>query len=114
MALKCCDITAGMMRHSVQIQRSTLTPDGAGGYSTTWVTIATVRAAVKPMSGREVVHSQRLDAQMTHEIFMRYRANFTPKDRLLFRDRAMQVRAIVNVEEANRWLKVAADEGVAT
>nr|WP_297388256.1 phage head closure protein [uncultured Roseateles sp.] len=113
--MKCCDITPGMLIHTIDIERMTNASDGAGGQTKTWAThVAGVRAFVKPLSGREVVHSQRLDAQVSHRIMMRYRADFTPRDRIVFKGRAMQVRAIINLEERDRWFEVMADEGVAT
>jgi len=112
--VKCCDITAGSLRHRITIQRETYTPDGLGGGDNTWATYATVRAFIKPMSGNERLFSQRLEAVATHRIFIRYRADLSTTDRIDFNGRLMQIRALINLEEANKFIEIYADEGVAT
>ncbi len=112
--MKCCDITPGALRHRIKIQRQTYTPDNAGGGVNTWADYAEVRAFVKPQSGNEKLYSMRLEAEVTHRIFIRYRDDLTTTDRINFNGRLMQIRALINLEEANRFIEIYADEGVAT
>jgi SPP1 family predicted phage head-tail adaptor len=112
--VKCCDLYAGKLRHSIVFERETRTADGAGGSSIVWGTVATVRAFVRPMSGSESVHAQRLEARITHRVFIRYRNDLLTSDRISFGGRLMQIRALINLEERNRWLEIHAEEGVAT
>jgi len=112
--VNCCDITAGSLREQLTIQRKVAVSDGMGGQAIQWIDLATVRGDVRPLSGRESVQAMQLQASLTHRIYIRYRADMTPADRLVMRGQPLQIRAIVNVEMRNRWLELACDQGVAT
>lgn len=112
--MKCCEITSGMLREPLTIQRQVSVSDGIGGQAIQWIDLATIRAQVVPLSGREIVQAMQLQASITHRIYMRYRADLTPADRIVMRGQPLQVRAIINVEMRNRWLELACDQGVAT
>lgn len=112
--MNCCDITAGSLREPLTIQRKVAVSDGMGGQAIQWIDLATVRGDVRPLSGRESVQAMQLQASLTHRIYIRYRADLTPADRLVMRGQPLQIRAIVNVEMRNRWLELACDQGVAT
>lgn len=111
--MKCCKISAGTLRHSISIERATKTPDGAGGTTVTWASIGTVQALVKPVSGSERVFAQRIEANTSHLIYTRWR-DILPSDRVNFNGRVMQIRAIINMEELDRWAEIHAQEGQAT
>ena len=112
--MKCCDITAGMLREPVTVQRQVSVSDGMGGQAIQWIDLYTTRADVRPLSGREAVQAMQLQASVTHRVYMRYRADLTAADRLMIRGNPLQVRAIINVELRNRWLELSCDAGVAT
>jgi SPP1 family predicted phage head-tail adaptor len=112
--MKCCDITPGSLRNRIKIQRQTFTPDGLGGGTNAWADYAEIRAFIKPISGSERLYSQRLEANVTHRIFIRYRADLSTTDRIAYKGRLMQIRALINLEESNRFIEIYADEGVAT
>ena len=115
--MKCCDLTAGKLRHIIAFERKGRAPDGAGGSAVTWVTVATasdVRAWVKPTTGNERLMAQRTEANITHRIYARYRDDILTSDRINFGGRLMQVKAIINIEEMNRWIEIHAIEGEAT
>lgn len=112
--MKCCDITAGMLRESLTLQREVSAPDAFGGQVKEFQTYATTKGAVTPLSGREAVYGMQLEASITHRIYMRYRADLKPKDRIVLRGVPLQVRAVINLELRNKWLEVTCDQGVAT
>lgn len=112
--MKCCDLYAGMLRHSIEWQQEQTTPDGMGGQTRAWATVATVRAFIKPTTGNERWHAMRTEANVTHRIFMRYRSDLTPAMRIVYNGRAFQVKAVLNIEERNKWLEVHATEGQVT
>lgn len=112
--MKCCELTPGMLRHSITWQEEVKTPDSGGGYSKTWQDVATDKAMVKPLRGNERWQSQRIESNITHRIFMRYKANRLPSMRIVFKSRIFQVKAILNIEERNRWYEIEAIEGEAT
>lgn len=112
--MKCCDLTAEKLRHSIIVQRETRTADGQGGSSVAWGTQASFRAYVKPVSGTERLFAQRLDATITHRIYARYRTDIATSDRVKYGVRLMQIKAIINIEERNKWIEIHAVEGEAT
>ena len=111
--MKCCDFTSGMLRHSIVIERETDTPNESGGQSIVWSTHKKVKSFIKAKSGSERVRGMQLESPLTHTITFRYIEDITTKDRVNFNGRLMQIRAVVNVEEANRWTQLSVEEGVA-
>ena len=112
--MRCCELNAGALREPITIQRKISVSDGMGGQAIQWIDLATVRAHVKPLSGREALQAMQLQASITHRIYMRYRADLQPSDRLVMRGQPLQIKAILNMEMRNQWLEVSADQGVAT
>lgn len=111
--MKCCELTAGKLRNSVEIQELTNTSDGYGGFVTTWATIHTINAMIKPVSGGERMRAMQLNATISHRIFLRYIEGIKPAMRVKFGDRLFQIRLPLNLEERNRWLELHCEEGVA-
>jgi len=104
-----------MLRHSITFEREVNAPDAGGGSGQpTWSTVLTTRAMINPVSGRERYWSGRLEADTSHKVFIRFRAGLLPSDRINFGGRVMQIRAMLNLEESNRWLEISADEGPVT
>lgn len=112
--MKCCDLSAGMLREFLTFQRKTLTSDGKGGQNVVWQTLFDTYGAVRPLSGRESVFGMQLEGTVTHRIFIRYRDDLTEADRVLVRGQPYQIRAVINLEMMNRWIELPCDSGVAT
>jgi SPP1 family predicted phage head-tail adaptor len=112
--VNCCDLTAGSLRETITVQRQVSQSDGMGGQAIQWEELFTTRAQVKPLSGREALQAMQLQASITHRIYIRYRADLTPADRILLRGLPLQIRAILNMEMRNQWLELSCDQGVAT
>jgi SPP1 family predicted phage head-tail adaptor len=113
--LKCCDLNAGMLRTPVQFERRARVSDGAGGFTQTWQAIAgaPTRAYVKSKSGNERFASARVEALATHSVTVRYFADITEADRVVFEGRAANIRFIDDVEQRKRWLKIDVQTGAA-
>lgn len=111
--MKCCDLYAGKLRNSITIERETDTPNDSGGQDIIWSQYKKVKAFIKPVSGTERVRGMKLESPLSHSIFIRYTADILPDDRVKFGSRYMQIRAVINIEERNRWLELSCEEGVA-
>ena len=111
--MKCCELYAGKLRNSIIIERSKSTKNNSGGQDIIWSTYKTVKAFIKPKSGTERVRGMKLESPLTHSIFIRYTSDILPTDRVNFKGRYMQIRAVINMEERNRWIELACEEGVA-
>lgn len=114
--VKCCDITAQMLREPITVQRATRVSDGAGGFSETWAAVsgAPTWAMAKATGGGERWASERIEATAGMSFTMRYWSGLTEADRIVMRGVAYNVRHIDNVEMQDRWMVVKAERGVAT
>jgi SPP1 family predicted phage head-tail adaptor len=112
--MKCCDITAGMLRHSVSLQRVVKTADGAGGFTHTWSTIATLRAFLRVTGANESTGQDRLNMSQRQKATIRYRSDLLPNDRILFQGKAYQIRGISDIEFRKKYLELDLESGVAT
>jgi len=72
----------------------------------------TVWANVEPMVGREYQESQKLQAETSYRITIRYLAGLHPNMRVMFRGRAFEVQSILNIGERNEELLLVAIEKV--
>lgn len=75
-------MNAGRLRHRVTLRNRVETQDATtGALSVTWTDVATVWAAVEPLSAREFIAAQAVSSQVTTRITIRFRDDVTPKMR---------------------------------
>lgn len=77
---------AGTLRHLITLQRSTEVQDTAGQIEQDYEDIETVRASIEPLSGREYIAAQQVQAEVTTRIQVRYRPGFDATARILHLD----------------------------
>lgn len=94
------------MNKRVAIQVDTQTPDGQGGFTSSWATIATVWASINPVKGYEKFQAGQLQTPVTHDILIRYRSGIITANRLLFNSRIFEIKEIINQNEDNVFLKL--------
>jgi SPP1 family predicted phage head-tail adaptor len=110
--LKCCDITASKLNRKVELYRLEKTPTPTGGFAQSWVKVADLWAAIKNMSGTELVRADQLGATAYSDFTIRYRANINEMMKFVYRGTDYQIRHINNLEEADKWLVVKCERGV--
>lgn len=103
-------LNPGRLRHRVTIQALTRTPDTGGGYTETWSDTATVWAAVEPLAGTERLRAMQVSPTLSHRIRMRYRADVSSAQRLVYNGRAFDITSVVDVDERHRELQLLAEE----
>jgi len=104
---------AGRLRHRVTIQRLTGERGAAGGVNDVWQDIGTRWASVKPLSGREWVAAAAANTEISHDVMLRCDSitrSITPRDRLSFEGRALDIQAVMEVDERGRELRVLCKE----
>ncbi len=84
--------------------------DDGGGFTESWVAVATIFADLSPISGGERVEADRLTGSVTHEVVLRYRAGVSPAMRFREGTRIFQIIAVIDVEEQHRWLQCSCEE----
>lgn len=88
-------VAAGKLRHRVRIERQTTTLDSFGQQSTGWTLVATVWAAVEPLSAREMIAASQVQSSVTARITIRYMAGLLASDRIVFRGKTYNIAGVL-------------------
>ena len=91
----------GNLRHRVVLQQKVITEDALKQQSEAWADIATVWAAIEPLSGREYFAARQENAEVTAKITIRYRKDVTPDMRAVAEGRVFDVLSVINPGERN-------------
>ena len=85
-------IEAGRLRHEIRIEKlenlldsngEVIQDESTGTVAQAWVEVATVRAAIEPLSAREFIHSQATQSQITARVIIRFRDGLNAAMRLV-------------------------------
>ena len=102
----------GKLNRRLVLEAPVETDDGAGGVARNFGEIATLWAAVTPVSAQEEIEAARLGARVTHRIGMRFSGDITTRHR--FRDGSAVYR-IVSLRDRDgrkRFLDIAAEQRI--
>ena len=110
-------VSAGIVIHRLALQRATTVVDGLGAPVRSWVPVKTVWANIAPISARQLVNAQRMSAEITHQITLRYQALFSdlrdlPNFRGLHGGRIFKIYGGINEDEENVLITLYASEGI--
>ena len=97
---------AGQLNKRVSIERPGSAQSETGQVVDGWSTVATVWAAIQPLSGRELFAAQQLQARADLLVRIRYLAGVEPKMRVRFGARLLDIQAVRNLDERNRELEL--------
>jgi len=102
---------AGELRHRITIQQMTATTDASGNRTEAWTEFYTCSAKIEPRGGRELFQADRVSADLTHDVTIRYKAGILPAMRVLYADpknalteRHFEIRATFAHKERREWL----------
>lgn len=77
-------IASGLFRHQMALQDQVQSQDPVTlEVTVTWSTVATVWAAIEPLSAREFIQSAAMQSKVSARITIRYRAGVTAAMRLV-------------------------------
>ena len=110
--MNCCDITPGMLNRRISIQEKQTTTTPTGGQDVVWVQVVAPFAYLKPLNGRERVFANRLNATGDTIATIHYRADLNESMKVVYRGKEYQIRSIINLEEADRFLQLVLERGV--
>jgi SPP1 family predicted phage head-tail adaptor len=102
--------TPSDLRHRLVLEEAERVSDGGGGFTETWVAVATVWAALQPNGGSEAVDSGRLAGRVSHTVLLRYRTGVTPAMRLRKGTRIFHILAVIDEDERRRRLRCLCEE----
>jgi SPP1 family predicted phage head-tail adaptor len=98
----------------VTIERKTLTDDGAGGATVSWAALGDAWANVRPLSGREQIASGRDEARQGYAVTIRRYPGLLPADRIRWRARILNIRAVKDAGPSKGYLELEAELGEST
>lgn len=101
---------AGRLRHVVTLERQSATQDAMGQRVDVWTTIATVRASIEPLRGKEFIAASGERAELTTRIRIRYSGDVSglrPRDRVNHGGNLYDIVAPpINTDERDRELQL--------
>lgn len=109
---------ARSLNRKIEIQTKAATQDEYGEEVITWTTIATPRATITPLRGKERIEAAQVSPEQMHQIRIRYRAlEITPKMRIKYTDpvtgdRIFHIKSVINVTTRNRAIEFLCEEQV--
>lgn len=101
---------AGELRHQVTVQRYTETQNDFGEVVKGWFDLFTTRANVRPITGKEIALDYTIVNKLTHRVFLRYRANIKPNDRVIYKDRELNITSVINIDESDVSIELLCEE----
>lgn len=104
---------SGNLRKQITLQSEMPSGDNAGGYGLSWTNVMTVWVEIKPITGQKIFIDSHLEGHTTHQVTMRYQSGVTTDMRMVYNSRVFNIRAVLNTDESNRWLRLLVEEGTA-
>lgn len=110
-------ISAGMLTRRIKIQRPSTIKDSVGAPCRSWLDVATVWADIQPLSEKEAVIANRISAELSHQIIVRYQSLFdNPQQvaqmRVLYKARIFNIHSALNEDEKRTQIILLASEGL--
>jgi SPP1 family predicted phage head-tail adaptor len=84
------------LNRRVTLEAPTLNSDGGGGYSASWNTVATVWAAIEPVSGTDVFGPDATEARVKYRITIRRRSDVLAGMRVNDGGRLFAIHAVLD------------------
>ena len=103
----------GKYRQRVTLERKQRTSDGGGGWTTEWVRYGASRCFIAPLSGREVLAGNQLEAAVTTRVVMPFRKDITAADRVVYQGTPYNIVSVINVNQLSKDLELLCEEGTA-
>lgn len=103
-------------RHTVDIQSlQGSTARGTRGQSSkAFAPLETIQCSITPLSGRELTQAREIVPSATHRVEAYYTTNLKPHHRLLYGDRVLNIEAVQNDGERDRYCSVLCTEEVSS
>lgn len=106
---------AGELRHQVTLQKlGTRVEDGYGGGSIPQTDVATVWAAIEPLTGNELLRATgQFESVIDTRIRIRYYPGVKPEWRVKYGTRVFDIKSVADLEERHREMELMCEEVIA-
>ena len=95
----------------ITLQSVAQTTDNQGGYTDVWSDGDTVWAFIEPIKGYEKFQNAQMETPVTHKITIRYNSTATTAKRVKYGSRFFNIVEMINIDEADAYMKITAVEG---
>lgn len=103
----------GPLNKQVTVQQRAPGKDSHGQRLQTWTDhLANLWAAIEPVSGRELVAAQAVNAEVSHVVRLRHRAGITAGMRVLYQGRIFDIQAVLDPAMRHEQLRLLCLEGL--
>lgn len=102
----------GLMRHKIRVQKAKPGKNEFGEPDNVWEDVASIRASISPVSGREFMAVMQPHSEVTHKIVIRYNRNVTPQMRVVFGSRVFDILHIIDPWEMHQQMTLMCREVV--
>jgi SPP1 family predicted phage head-tail adaptor len=103
---------SGKLRHRITIHDQSESQDSLGQVVVTPAAAFERWAAIEPLSGRELINAQALQADVTHSVTIRHTPGVGPRMQIQFGSRTFNIGSVLNVDERNREMRLGCVEVV--
>lgn len=104
---------SGELKHYVEFQTRAITQTAYLDQDTTWTTTFEDWIKIEPLSSRDLIAAQAINAAVTHKVTMRFRAGITVAMRILYGSRIFDIRTPPrNTREQSRMMEFECEEGL--
>ena len=103
-------MNAGDLRHRITIQQNTPSQNSHGEPVASWSTLATVWAAVEPLTGREFFTTEQVQSELSVRFRIRHRTGITPLMRISWDSRTFTIENVIRVQENKREIHLMCSE----
>lgn len=97
-------VPVGGLRHRVQLQRTQVVPDDAGGHARVHVPAGTLWARVTPLGARQVFMANGRAVAISHTVVIRHRTGVRPGDSFVYQGRRLNVVSAEDISGRRRFL----------
>lgn len=103
---------SGDLRHRIVLEQPQRSQNAIGEWIDTFITVATVWAAVEPLTGSWLFAAQQANSNVSGRVRIRYRSDIEPTWRILFNGRYLSIVSILNPEERKKELIIMYSEAL--
>lgn len=86
----------GRLRDRLSLEMPVRSDDGGGGATVVWVPVADVWGAVRPITGEERLRADAVTGRVTHQVWIRHRADVVPAMRFCSGERILDIVAVLD------------------
>jgi SPP1 family predicted phage head-tail adaptor len=106
-------MNCGRLRHKIDIQIESTAQNSYGEQTQSWSNyLSSIWASIDPIAGKEYFASDKLNADVSHKIRIRFRTGILPKMRVKYNSRYFDIISVINFEERGKELLLMCKEAV--